>query len=135
MANALNGLKNFLNLINDNWTLIIVVIGLGIGLYKKIKDYISKSNDEKVKLAWDIISKTMLKRVSEAEKEYLNWKKVGSVKRQEVIDKIFKDYPILNTVTDRNEVIDIIDKMIDEALKEMRTIFEQNNKLLNNEQE
>ncbi len=135
MANALNGLKNFLNLINDNWTLIIVVIGLGIGLYKKIKDYISKSNDEKVKLAWDIISKTMLKRVSEAEKEYLNWKKVGSVKRQEVIDKIFKDYPILNTVTDRNEVIGIIDKMIDEALKEMRTIFEQNNKLLNNEQE
>lgn len=135
MANALNGLKNFLNLINDNWTLIVVIIGLGIGLYKKIKDYISKSNDEKVKLAWDIISKTMLKRVSEAEKEYLNWKKVGSVKRQEVIDKIFKDYPILNTVTDRNEVIDIIDKMIDEALKEMRTIFEQNNKLLNNEQE
>ena len=135
MANALNGLKNFLNLINDNWTLIVVVIGLGIGLYKKIKDYISKSNDEKVKLAWDIISKTMLKRVSEAEKEYLNWKKVGSVKRQEVIDKIFKDYPILNTVTDRNEVIGIIDKMIDEALKEMRTIFEQNNKLLNNEQE
>ena len=44
----LHGIQNFLQLINDNWTTIIVIIGLLIGLFKKIQGYLSKSDEEKI---------------------------------------------------------------------------------------
>ena len=33
----LNGIKNFLSLINDNWTTILVIVGLDLALWKKIE--------------------------------------------------------------------------------------------------
>lgn len=126
MVQVLEGIKNFLQLINDNWTLIVVIIGLLIALYRKIKSYLKKSNDEKIQLAWDTISKTMLAMVSEAESNYLGWKEAGSIKRAEVIDRIFVQFPILEMVTNRDEVIAKIDNLIDEALVTMREIFEKN---------
>ena len=37
----LKGLQNFLIFINDNWTAILVCIGLIIGLIQKIKTYVN----------------------------------------------------------------------------------------------
>lgn len=122
----LNGVKNFLQLVNDNWTTIVVIIGLGIGVYKKVKNYLALSNDAKIELAWKSISETMLSMVSDAESNYLAWKEAGAIKRAEVINRIFTGYPILELVTDREEVLNRIDDMIDDALKEMRVIFEKN---------
>lgn len=122
----LNGVKNFLQLVNDNWTTIVVIIGLGIGVYRKVKNYLALSNDAKIELAWKSISETMLSMVSDAESNYLAWKEAGAIKRAEVINRIFTEYPILELVTDREEVLNRIDDMIDEALKEMRVIFEKN---------
>lgn len=122
----LNGVKSFLQLVNDNWTTIVVIIGLGIGVYKKVKNYLALSNDAKIELAWKSISETMLSMVSDAESNYLAWKEAGAIKRAEVINRIFTEYPILELVTDREEVLNRIDGMIDDALKEMRVIFEKN---------
>ena len=47
--NFLTGLQNFLNIINDNWTTILVCAGLIVGIVKKTQDYLSKSDDEKIK--------------------------------------------------------------------------------------
>lgn len=122
----LNGVKNFLQLVNDNWTTIVVIIGLGIGVYRKVKNYMALSNDAKIELAWKSVSETMLSMVSDAESNYLAWKEAGAIKRAEVINRIFTEYPILELVTDRKEVLKRIDDMIDDALKEMRVIFEKN---------
>lgn len=122
----LNGIKNFLQFINDNWTLIIIIIGLLITVYKRIQNYLKLSDDEKIALAWKALSETMLSRVSEAEVDYLQWVQAGTIKRSQVIDKIFLDYPILSKITSREEVIEKIDKLINESLKQMRKIFEQN---------
>ena len=46
----LNGIKNFLQFINDNWTTMTVFIGLALILYRKIRDYLSKSDDEKIEI-------------------------------------------------------------------------------------
>ena len=35
----LNGIKNFLSFINDNWTTILVIIGLALALWKKFESY------------------------------------------------------------------------------------------------
>lgn len=126
MEQVLVGIKNFLDLINQNWTLITVIIGLGILVFKKVKSYLSLSEQEKINLALDQIRITALKMVSDAEQEYDEWVKAGSIKRAEVIDKIFKDYPILSKVTDQKTLIETLDNIIDEALKEMRKVFETN---------
>jgi hypothetical protein len=38
------GIQNFLEIINNNWTTIIVIIGLLVGIITKIKDYLGKTD-------------------------------------------------------------------------------------------
>ena len=128
MEQMLVGIKNFLELINQNWTLITVIIGLGILVFNKIKSYLSLSEQEKINLALEQIRITALKLVTDAEEEYENWVKAGTIKRAEVIDVIFEKYPILNKVTDRDILTKTLDKIIDDALVEMRKVIEENTK-------
>lgn len=124
----LDGIKNFLQFINDHWVIIITIIGLLIAVYKKVKNYLQLSNDEKIEIAKKQIQETMLRLVTDAECDYLEWSKAGSVKRSQVIEEIFEKYPILSKVTNQEELVVWIDEVIDEALKTMREIFaEQNN--------
>lgn len=126
MTIVLQGLNNFMELINQNWTLIIVCVGLAIGLYRKIKSYISLSTDEKVNIAKQHIQETILKLITDAEEEYTDWVKAGSIKRSQVINEIFEKYPILSKVTNQEELIEWIDNLIDTALIDLRDIVEQN---------
>ena len=123
---VLNGVRNFLQFINDNWTAIIVIIGLFIALYKKIKNYLKLSNEEKINITKKHIEETILKLVTDAEEDYQEWVKAGAVKRTQVIEEIFLLYPVLSKVTDQEELIVWIDEVIDNALKIMRDIFAQN---------
>ena len=102
---ALIGVKNFLSFLNDNWTLIIVIAGLCVALGRKVKSYISLSNDEKIEIAKTQISESILKMITDAEKDYDDWVNAGAIKRSQVIKKIFEDYPILNNMTNQEEVI------------------------------
>ena len=126
--NILNGIKNFLQFINDNWTMIIIVIGLLISVIQKVKGYISKSNEEKIAIAKKQIQEIMLRLVTDSEVDYLEWQNAGAIKRSQVIEEIFEMYPILSKVTNQDEIIKWIDDVIDEALKTMRDIFEENSK-------
>lgn len=121
-----DGIKNFLMLVNEHWTEIIVIVGLGIAIAKKAKTYLAKTDEEKIQIAKEQIGETMLKLVTEAEKDYNNWVKAGAVKRAQVIDIVFQRYPVLNRVTDQKQLIEEIDKLINEALKEMRGIISEN---------
>lgn len=119
----INGIKNFLELINNNWTTIMVVCGLLVSLYYKVVKFIKLSDDEKINQTKTVIKNVMLSLVSDAELNYSDWNKSGAIKRAEVINKIFTDYPILNKVTDKEKLISEIDGMLDESLKEMRNII------------
>lgn len=126
MSNVLNGLYNFLNYIETNWGMIAAIIVIIISIYKKAKSFFNKSYEEQLDIAKAQISETMLKWVTEAEKDYRLWISAGAIKRSQVIDQIFDKYPILSKVTDQEELIAWLDKTIDEALKTMRKIFEEN---------
>lgn len=119
----INGIRNFLELINNNWTTIMVVCGLCVSLYYKIMQFIKLSDDEKINQTKTVIKNVMLSLVSDAELNYSDWNKSGAIKRAEVINKIFTDYPILDKVTDKDKLIKEIDSMLDESLKEMRNII------------
>ena len=122
----LNGVKNFLQMINDNWTTILVITGSVVAIVKKTKDWMAKSEEEKIAIAKEQISNTVLKMISDAEKNWEQYSKAGSIKRSEVIDMIYTKYPILSKVTNQDEVIAFIDDAIDNALKTLREVVEQN---------
>ena len=126
--NFLQGIQNFLEIINENWTTIIVIIGLAIGTVNRIKKYINLTDDEKIEIAKTQMSETILKLISDAESDYSEWKKAGSIKRSQVIEDIFIKYPILSKVADQTEIVKWIDDEIDNALETLREIIEENNK-------
>lgn len=119
----LDGLKNFLSFMNDNWTTIVIIISLLIALYQKIRSFISKSNEEKIASAKAQIKEIVLKLITDAEIDYEHWNKTGSIKRSQVIQKIFEEYPILAKAVDQKAVIAWIDEFIDESLKELRKVL------------
>ena len=124
----LNGIKNFLSLINDNWTTILVIIGLALALLKKIESYSKLSTDKKIEIAKKQISENILKLITQAEKDYAEWEKAGSIKRSEVISEIYKEYHILAKVVNQEELVKWIDEQIDNALPTLRDIIKQNEK-------
>ena len=124
----LNGIKNFLSLINDNWTTILVIVGLALALWKKIESYSKLSTDKKIETAKKQISENILKLITQAEKDYAEWEKAGSIKRSEVISEIYKEYPILAKVVNQEELVKWIDEQIDNALPTLRDIIKENEK-------
>lgn len=118
----MEGIKNFLQFINDNWTSITVIIALVIALVQKIKSYVAKANDEKIEAAKAQIREIMLKLITDAEVDYDSWNAAGSIKRSQVIQQIFADFPILSKAVDQQAVIEWIDVTINEALKTLRKI-------------
>ena len=124
----LNGIKNFLSLINDNWTTILVIVGLDLALWKKIESYSKLSTDKKIEIAKKQISENILKLITQAEKDYAEWENAGSIKRSEVISEIYKEYPILAKVVNQEELVKWIDEQIDNALPTLRDIIKQNEK-------
>lgn len=124
MQVILNGVQNFLMMINENWTAIVIIIGLVIMLYKKIKDFIYMSEDEKIQAAKEQLANIVLSLVSDAEIDYKDYASAGAIKRSQVIDEIFDKYPILSKVTDQEELLAYIDKLIDEALETVREVVD-----------
>ncbi len=122
----LDGVKNFLEFVNENWTTIVVIIGLIIAIAKKGVAFFSKSDEEKIAIAKKQIQETMLKLITDAEENYNEWKQAGSIKRAQVIDKLFANYPILSKVTNQEDLIKWIDDVIDESLITLREIVENN---------
>lgn len=122
----MEGLQKFLQLLNDNWTSILVCIGLVIGIVKKTQDYMSKSQDEKIEIAKKQIQTTILKMISDAEVDWQEWSKAGSIKRAQVIKQIYEEYPILSKVVDQKSLTEWIDEQIDSALDTLREIVKTN---------
>lgn len=122
----LNGIKNFLMFVNDNWTTIAVIISLIVALIRKISVYMKESDEKKIAIAKTQITATILKLITDAEIGYEEWNKAGSIKRAQVIQMVFRDYPILSKVVDQDALISWIDDQIDKSLKELRDIVAKN---------
>lgn len=122
--NILTGIQNVLEFINNNWTAIIIILGLATAIAKKAKEFFNKSDNEKISVAKKQIQEVMLKLITDAETDYLEWIDAGAVKRSQVINKVFEMYPVLSKVTNQEELIAWIDDVIDNSLKTMREIFE-----------
>lgn len=122
----LTGIQNFLQFINDNWTAIIIIIALGLSIALKIKNLFTKGKNGQIEIAKAQIKQIILKLITDAEIDYNDWAKSGSIKRAQVIQKIYTDYPILAKVADQDMLIAWIDNEINSSLKELRKIVAEN---------
>lgn len=122
----LHGIENFLRFVNANWTTICVIIGLAIGLYHKIRAFMAKSDEEKIFIAKEQIKQIMLRMVGKAELDYAEWNKAGSVKRSQVIEEIYKRYPILAKAVDQDGLVHWIDHQIDVSLETLAEVIKAN---------
>lgn len=122
----LTGIQNFLQFINDNWTAIIIIIALGLSIALKIKNLFTKDKNGQIEIAKAQIKQIVLKLITDAEVDYSDWAKAGNIKRAQVIQKIYADYPILAKVTDQETLIAWIDTEINNSLKELRKIVAEN---------
>lgn len=124
--NILDGIMNVLEYINDNWTAIIIIAVLIVSIVKKTVDFFNKSKDEQVEIAKKQIKEIMLGLVTNAEFDYAELVKSGSIKRSQVIERVFAMYPVLAKVADQEEVLAWIDECINSALEDMKVVFENN---------
>ena len=124
--NFLDGIRNVLEFINNNWTAIIIIVILIISIVKKTIDFFSKSKEEQVEIAKKQIKEIMLGLVTNAEFDYAELVKSGSIKRSQVIEKVFAMYPVLAKVANQEEVVAWIDECINSALNDMKVVFENN---------
>lgn len=122
----LTGIQNFLQFINDNWTAILIIIALGFSIALKIKNLFTKGKNGQIEIAKAQIKQIVLKLITDAEVDYSDWAKAGNIKRSQVIQKIYADYPILAKVTDQETLIAWIDAEINNSLKELRKIVAEN---------
>lgn len=122
----MEGIRNLLSFLNENWTIILVCVGLIVSIVRKTMDYFSKSDEERVEIAKKQIREAMLKMIADAEADYAEFASAGSIKRSQVIEKIFADYPVLSKVVDQEELVKWIDEEIDNALIVLREIIEKN---------
>ena len=132
----MEGIKNFLQLINDNWPTITTILILLFAIYTKAKnfylDWKAKTEEEKQKAieeakqiaiinAKNALADFILVLVSKAE---IEWQaedgKLGKVKRAQVIAEIYAKYPVLEEVKDKEALLEYIDTLIADALKTVR---------------
>lgn len=129
----MEAIQKFMNFVIENWTMICAAIVIGIAVYEYVQNFRKKSKEEQeeairqqIEIAKQQVREIMLRLVTEAENDYLEWVEAGEIKRSQVIDIVFEKYPILSKVTNQQEIIDWLDQTIKDALKTMRKIFEEN---------
>lgn len=124
----MTAIENFLSYLSENWVMILVLIGAAFSIGKMISKYLSLSNEEKVEVAKKLIKEAMLKMITEAEIDFEEWNKSGSIKRSKVIADIYEKYPILSKAASQEEVIAFIDSEINNSLKTLREVLKENKK-------
>ena len=124
--NIMDGITSFLTFVNDNWTAIVVALGLTLGLARKIREYVQKTDEEKIEIAKVYIKECILKMITDAEIDYEKWKSAGSIKRSQVIQEIYDRYPVLEKVADQEALLAWIDEQINSALEILREVISKN---------
>lgn len=120
----MKSIELFINFVIQNWTFIVTLLACGYLAFIKIKKWNSLSEEEKINTALTILREQMLSYVAEAEKNFGTG--TGTLKRSQVIKRVYEDYPILNNVIEQDKLIVILDNYIDESLVELRKLLENN---------
>lgn len=124
----MTGIERFIGFLSENWVMLLVLTGTLISISRLVSKYLALDNVEKIETAKKLIKEIMLKMITEAEIDFEEWNKSGSIKRSKVIAEIYDKYPILSKAASQEEVIAFIDSEINSSLKTLREILKENKK-------
>lgn len=117
---------NILMWLKDNWLTLVIDLILIAEIIKQIYVFMNKSKEQKIEIIKAKINEIMLNYVKQAEEDYQDVAKAGALKRAQVIQQLYTDYPELSTVINQEEIINYLDESIDNALKTLREIIKEN---------
>lgn len=117
----MQGIDNLIKFLAENWTFIVIIISIIIKAIISVSDFMKKSKEERKAAAWSELSRIALSLVSDAETAWGS--KTGEIKKSEVIKKIYDKLPALSEIANEAETSEQIDKIIDDALAQMREIL------------
>ena len=120
------GVQNFLRFLGEHWVAIVIDVCIAVFFVKRVIAFLRTTKEEKIDIAKTQIRSIVLKLVADAEEDYAEWNKSGSIKRAQVIQQIFDSYPVLERVVNQQEIIHWIDGVINDALNEMRQSVAEN---------
>jgi hypothetical protein len=112
--------------LKDNWLTLVIDLILIAEIIKQVYVFMNKSKEQKIEIIKAKINEIMLNYVKQAEDDYSDVVKAGALKRAQVIQQLYTDYPELSTVINQEEVINYLDESIDNALKTLREIIKEN---------
>ena len=124
----MTGIERFIGFLSENWVMLLVLTGTLVSISRLVSKYLALDNAEKIATAKKLIKEIMLKMITEAEIDFEEWNKSGSIKRSKVIAEIYDKYPILSKAASQEEVIAFIDTEINNSLKTLREILKENKK-------
>jgi len=126
----MKSIKSILDFIINNWTYITVLFSFIYFIYKKVLAFMKLKNEQKVDAAITIIRDVLIKNVMSAEIQWEDFEKTGAIKRAQVISEVYETFPFLKDIYDQKALIDEMDKIIDEVLKQVRIIMAKKKKEL-----
>ena len=89
-------------------------------------EFVGHTNEERIMIDKQQIKETILKMILDAELDFNDWNKAGSIKRSQVISMIYEKYPILSKAVNQSDLIAWIDMEINESLKTLKEVVENN---------
>ena len=114
----------------DNWSVVVIVIGLLTAVIVKLKAWSKLSADEKLQAANSEKEKalTQLKQlalswVTVLEEKWSGIEKSGYIKKSEFFERVYDKLPVLSQYSD--EIEQTVSDIIDGALIELRDILSQ----------
>lgn len=132
----MKSIQNLLQWLNDNWATVVTCVVLVYGIYKRAtklyidwqnateeerQKQIQEAEQKAIEAAREALTTFILALVSKAEIDWHDFgSKLGPIKRAQVINEIYKQYPIFEKVADQKELLDYIDKLIDSSLEIVR---------------
>lgn len=122
----MNGINNFANLIQGQWTNILVVIAIVAGLIRSIINHSTMNEEQRVQAALKVISEELMKMMVQAEIQWKDYKKSGELKRSQVIKDIYNQFPFLSRYMDQEKLVQTIYDMIDKQMDNMNELMKKN---------
>lgn len=114
----------------DNWSVVVIILGILTAFIVKLKAWSELSADEKLQTANSEREKalTQLKQfalswVTTLEEKWSGIEKSGYIKKSEFFERVYDKLPVLSKYSD--EIEQTVSDIIDGALIEMRDILSQ----------
>ena len=121
----MTSINNTLGLIENYWSMIIIIIALVVLTIEEVRKYKAMTREQRIEAALSVVKGELLKLMSDAEIEWSEYKKSGALKKSQVLKEIYTQFPFLQDYINQDELVTKITEMIDAEMENMNKILKE----------